>query len=53
MSKVHIGSIVSFGDGSLKAKCVKKEDMGICEFRLIYKGIFIVFGGKSSFFNKK
>ncbi len=39
--KVHLGSIVSFGDGSLKAKCIKKEDMGICEFELIYDGILV------------
>lgn len=39
--KVHIGSIVTFGDGSLKAKCIKKEDMGICEFELIYDGILV------------
>lgn len=39
--KVKIGSIISFGDGKLKAKCIKKEDMGICEFELIYDGILV------------
>ena len=39
--RVKIGSVISFGDGSLKAECIKKEDMGICEFRLIYKGILV------------
>lgn len=39
--RVKIGSIISFGDGRLKAKCVKKEDMGICEFELIYDGILV------------
>ena len=39
--RIKLGSIVSFGDGSLKAKCLKKEDMGICEFELIYDGILV------------
>ena len=39
--RVKIGSIISFGDGRLKAKCAKKEDMGICEFELIYDGILV------------
>lgn len=39
--RVKIGSIISFGDGLLKAECIKKEDMGICEFRLIYDGILV------------
>lgn len=39
--RVKIGTIVSFGDGRLKAKCIKKEDMGICEFELIYDGILM------------
>ena len=39
--RVKIGTIISFGDGRLKAKCIKKEDMGICEFELIYDGILM------------
>lgn len=39
--RIKIGTIVSFGDGVLKAKCVKKEEMGICEFELIYEGILV------------
>ena len=39
--RVKIGSIITFGDGILKAQCIKKEDMGICEFKLIYKGILL------------
>ena len=39
--RVKIGSIITFGDGILKAQCIKKEDMGICEFKLIYKGILV------------
>ena len=39
--RVKIGSIISFGDGRLKAKCISKEDMGICKFELIYEGILV------------
>lgn len=39
--RIKIDTIVSFGDGILKAKCVKKEEMGICEFELIYEGILV------------
>lgn len=39
--RVKIGTIVSFGDGRLKARCVSKEDMGICKFELIYDGILV------------
>jgi S-adenosylmethionine:tRNA ribosyltransferase-isomerase len=39
--RVKIGSIISFGDGSLKAECISKEEMGICHFRLIYDGILV------------
>ena len=34
--RVKIGSIISFGDGRLKAKCIKLKDGGLCEFELIY-----------------
>ena len=39
--RVKIGSIISFGDGLLKAQCIEKEDMGICKFKLIYDGILV------------
>ena len=39
--RIKIDTIVSFGDGIIKAKCVKKEEMGICEFELIYEGILV------------
>ena len=39
--RVKIGSIISFGDGLLKAKCLEKFDMGICHFELIYEGILV------------
>lgn len=39
--RVKVGGIISFGDGRLKAKCIDKEDMGICHFELIYDGILV------------
>ena len=39
--RVKIGSIISFGDGLLKAKCIELLDMGICKFELIYDGILV------------
>lgn len=39
--RVKIGSIISFGDGRLKARCIEKADMGICKFELIYDGILV------------
>ena len=37
--RVHEGTIVSFGDGKLRAKCVEIKDEGIRVFELIYSGI--------------
>ena len=37
--RIQIGTIVSFGDGILKAKCIQKKEEGICIFELIYQGI--------------
>ena len=39
--RVKIYGIISFGDGSLKANCIEKKDMGICVFELIYTGILV------------
>ncbi len=39
--RVKIGSIISFGDGILKAQCVFKDDEGITRFKLIYDGILV------------
>jgi len=38
--RVKLGTIISFGDGLLKAKCIDIKDEGIREFEFIYKGIF-------------
>ncbi len=37
--RVKIGTIISFGDGLLKAKCIKVLEDGIRIFELIYDGI--------------
>jgi len=37
--RVKVGTIISFGDGSLKCKCVLEKEEGIRHFELIYDGI--------------
>lgn len=39
--RVKVGSIISFGDGMLKAECLTKEEGGICTFKLLYDGILV------------
>lgn len=39
--RVHKGTIVSFGDGLLKAECVEEKEDGIRYFKMIYDGIFL------------
>ena len=39
--RIKLGTIVSFGGGLLKAKCIKIEDDGIRHFKLIYEGILL------------
>jgi S-adenosylmethionine:tRNA ribosyltransferase-isomerase len=38
--RIKVGTIVSFGDGLLKAKCISIKEEGIREFTFIYDGIF-------------
>ncbi|MDD6467704.1 MAG: tRNA preQ1(34) S-adenosylmethionine ribosyltransferase-isomerase QueA [Erysipelotrichaceae bacterium] len=38
---VRIGTIVSFHDGELKAKCVAIKEGGIRHFQMIYQGVFL------------
>lgn len=38
--RVKEGTIISFGSGKLKAKCVKVGEEGIREFTFLYNGIF-------------
>lgn len=39
--RIKVGTIVSFGNGALKAKCIKESDNGIRHFTFIYNGIFL------------
>ncbi len=39
--RIKLGTIVSFGNGELKAECVKVLEDGIREFKLIYNGILM------------
>lgn len=39
--RLKIGTIVSFGDGSLKAEVIEKFDEGITHVKLIYNGILM------------
>lgn len=38
--KIRINTIISFGDGRLKAKCVRIDVEGIRDFEMIYEGVF-------------
>ena len=37
--RIKVGTVVSFGNGLLKAKCIKELDDGIRHFTLVYDGI--------------
>lgn len=39
--RVKVGTVLSFGDGLLKAECIKEDDDGIRYFKMIYEGIFL------------
>lgn len=39
--RVKVGTIISFGDGLLKAKCIEEKEEGIRKFSLIYDGILL------------
>lgn len=39
--RIKVGTIVTFGQGELKAKCVKEDNEGIRHFKLIYSGILL------------
>lgn len=39
--RVKLGTVVSFGDGFLKAECIKEDEDGIRYFKMIYEGIFL------------
>ena len=39
--RVKIGTVISFGEGLLKAECVSEGEDGIRSFKMIYEGIFL------------
>ena len=39
--RLHVGTIVSFGEGKLKAQVVEKKDEGVTIVKLLYKGILM------------
>lgn len=39
--RIKVGTIVSFGNGKLKAECTAEEDDGIRHFKLLYNGILL------------
>lgn len=39
--RLHVGTIISFGNGILKAKVIEKKDEGIVHVKLIYDGILM------------
>ena len=39
--RLKIGTVISFGDGTLKAEVIEKLDEGITHVKLIYKGILM------------
>ncbi len=39
--RIKVGTIVSFGDGKLKARCIAEFDEGIRHFELLYEGILM------------
>lgn len=39
--RIKVGTIVTFGNGLLKAECIAEKDQGIRHFNFIYQGIFL------------
>ena len=39
--RIKVGTIVSFGNGKLKARCIKEGTEGIRQFTLIYSGVLL------------
>lgn len=39
--RLHVGTIISFGNGLLKAEVIEKKDEGIVHVKLIYEGILM------------
>ena len=39
--RIKVGTVISFGDGKLKAECISVKNEGIRQIKLIYKGILL------------
>ena len=39
--RIKVGTVISFGDGKLKAECISVKDEGIRQIKLIYNGILL------------
>ena len=39
--RIHVGDVVSFNDGLLKAQCIGTFDEGIVNFKFIYEGVLL------------
>ena len=39
--RVHVGTVISFNNGALKAECISCGEDGMREFKMIYDGIFL------------
>ena len=39
--RVHIGTVITFNNGELKAECIGEGENGMREFKMIYEGIFL------------
>ena len=39
--RIKVGTIISFGDGLLKAKCIEEGEEGLRKFEFIYQGILM------------
>lgn len=39
--RVHVGTVISFGNGELKAKCIYEGEEGLRKYELIYDGILL------------
>lgn len=39
--RIKVGTIVTFGNGKLKAECIAEKEEGIRHFRLLYNGILL------------
>ena len=38
--KIKVGTVISFGEGILKAMCTRVDEEGIRDFKMIYNGVF-------------